>query len=133
MGDTKALAKQLGLEDAVLFLGQRNDVQDLLSAFDAFLLPSLYEGFPVVLVEAQSNGLKCVVSQEANPAETNISGSVAFIPLSASDQEWAAAVLQSDLTRDPMAMERVKDAGYDISDAVGWLTRKYLEMANSPL
>lgn len=133
MGDTKALAKQLGLEDAVLFLGQRNDVQDLLSAFDAFLLPSLYEGLGIVLVEAQCNGLKCFASKDVIPNAVNLTGNIAFISLSASDQEWAAALLQSDLTRDPMAMERVKDAGYDISDAVGWLTRKYLEMANSPL
>ena len=128
MEETKEITHRMGLDQSVLFLGQREDVPALLSAFDAFLLPSLYEGFPVVLVEAQSNGLKCFVSQEANPVSVNITGNVTFIPLPASDETWADTLLQSDLSRDPMALNRVKDAGYDIADATGALTQKYLDM-----
>ena len=128
MEETKALASQMGLREAVLFLGQRSDVTDLLSAFNFFLLPSLYEGFPFVLIEAQANGLKCFVSEEANPSESNLTGNVTFIPLSATDEEWAAAILKSNLSRDYSALDRVKGAGYDVSDAAELLTPKYLDM-----
>lgn len=121
MAAAQALARQLGVENDVIFLGQRSDVRELLSAFDAFLLPSLYEGFPVALVEAQANGLKCFVSKEAVPAETDITGRVSFIPLSESDDVWAETVLRSDLSRDFTAPDRVKAAGYDIADAAGRL------------
>lgn len=53
---------RLGLEKDVLFLGQRNDVNKLYSAMDVFVLPSLYEGLPVVGVEASVNGLPCILS-----------------------------------------------------------------------
>ncbi len=52
----------LGLSDCVRFLGVRNDVNKLYSAMDVFCLPSCYEGLPVVLIEAQANGLPCVAS-----------------------------------------------------------------------
>lgn len=63
-------ADELGLAKDVLFLGQRNDVEKLYSVFDVFCLPSLYEGFGMVLVEAQSNGLAVIVSKNV-PAEAD--------------------------------------------------------------
>lgn len=54
--------KNLGLEKDVFFLGQRSDTNKLYSVFDVFCLPSLYEGLPVVGVEAQANGVPCVFS-----------------------------------------------------------------------
>lgn len=55
--------KKLGLENDVFFLGQRNDTNKLYSVFDVFCLPSLYEGLPVVGIEAQANGVSCVFSK----------------------------------------------------------------------
>ena len=54
--------KKRGIEDKVLFLGLRDDINELMMSFDVFLLPSLYEGLPVVLVEAQTTGVNCIVS-----------------------------------------------------------------------
>lgn len=56
------IIKESGLEDAVLMMGQVNDVNNYLMAFDLIWMPSLYEGLPVTLVEAQAAGLPCVVS-----------------------------------------------------------------------
>lgn len=56
--------KTLGLSDAVLFLGKRNDVYSIYNVMDCFILPSLYEGLPLVGVEAQTNGLKCIFSNK---------------------------------------------------------------------
>ena len=60
----KKKVEKLGLKDSVLFLGQRDDINKLYSAMDVFCLPSLYEGLPVVGVEAQAAGLPCVFSDK---------------------------------------------------------------------
>ena len=57
--EIKNKVRELGLNDSVRFLGQRNDANELYQVFDVFLLPSLYEGLPVVGVEAQASGLLC--------------------------------------------------------------------------
>lgn len=54
--------ENLGIKENVLFLGVRNDVNRMLSASDKFFFPSLYEGFPISLIEAETNGVLCVVS-----------------------------------------------------------------------
>lgn len=53
---------ELGLNDSVKMLGARNDVSNILQAADCFLFPSLWEGLPVTVVEAQASGLRCFVS-----------------------------------------------------------------------
>ena len=60
--EIKQKVEDLGLTDCVQFLGVREDVNELMQAFDLFLLPSLFEGLPVTMVEAQASGLPCVIS-----------------------------------------------------------------------
>lgn len=60
--EMKLLAEKLNIDQNVIFLGMRYDIPDLLQAMDVMIMPSLYEGFPVTLVEAQAAGLPCVVS-----------------------------------------------------------------------
>ena len=78
MDEIKEKVKSLGLENDVFFLGQRSDSNKLYSMFDVFCLPSLYEGLPVVGVEAQANGVPCIFSNNVSK-ETNISGKVVFL------------------------------------------------------
>lgn len=77
----------LGLEHAVLFLGQVDFACKFLSAFDIFLLPSLYEGFPTVLLEAQANGLPSIASGTITPSIA-ITDLVHFVGLDDSKQCW---------------------------------------------
>lgn len=63
----QALAAELGLGDSVIFAGVRSNIQSFYDAMDAFLLPSLFEGLPVVLVEAQTAGLPCFVADTVEP------------------------------------------------------------------
>lgn len=65
-GQVKRRVKELRLVDDVLFLGVRNDIPDILCAMDCFVMPSLFEGLPFVLVEAQASGLPCVISNTIN-------------------------------------------------------------------
>ena len=86
-------AKELGISRSVLFLGVRSDVPDLMQAMDAFLMPSIYEGLPLVLVEAQAAGLPCLIS-DSIPLDCDLKGSaIARMDLSESAASWAAALI----------------------------------------
>ena len=98
-GETRPAVEEklarLGLGDDVRFLGHRNDAGRLYQAMDVFLLPSLYEGLPVVAVEAQAAGLKTVVST-AVTEEAKVRQDMAFLPLSAGAERWAEESLTAD-------------------------------------
>ena len=97
--ETRALAQELGVADRVIFAGVRTNVQVFYHAMDAFLLPSLFEGLPVVLVEAQAAGLPCFVSDTIDRGAAFADG-VHFLPLGDTDA-WAAALAGADLARNP--------------------------------
>ena len=95
-GDTKKEIEEkiveLGIERNVRFLGIRKDIPDLLSIMDAFMLPSLFEGMPNVLIEAQTMGLPCVVSDKITKY-ANITGQVYYLSLDSNYEEWVEKVL----------------------------------------
>lgn len=91
--EIKEKVNRLGLSDSVKFLGQRDDAFELYQVFDVFLLPSLYEGLPVVGVEAQAAGLLCVFSSDMTK-ETKILDSTEFVDLNQNVKEWANKVLK---------------------------------------
>lgn len=78
--EAEKLVRELGMGDSVLFTGNRKDVAELYSAMDVFALPSLYEGFPVVGIEAQANGLPCLFSDHVTE-EIGAAGGAEFIRL----------------------------------------------------
>lgn len=90
--------KVLGLENAVLKVGQISDASKMMSMFDIFLLPSLYEGYPTVLLEAQANGLKSIVSSTITPTIA-LTDLVDFIDLDKTPQVWAEMILEHDFER----------------------------------
>ena len=91
---------------------------------DAFLLPSLFEGLPVVLVEAQTAGLPCFVSDAVDPGAA-FTDRVRFLPVN-DPEAWAAAIAAASLRRDPQAREKAVRAGYDIHTSAGILQEFYL-------
>ena len=127
--EMKKKVSQLGLENCVDFLGARNDVPTLLQVFDLFLLPSLFEGLPLVGIEAQAAGLPVVASNTVTP-ETDITGNVTFFPLDLSASEWADKILDicASFTRKDLT-EKVREAGYDIKQTAQWLQNFYLSKA----
>lgn len=120
--------KDLELEEAVLFLGSRSDVPDLLKAMDVFVFPSLWEGLSVAMMEAQSAGLPCVVS-DTIPKEVGMTDLVTFVSLNESIDTWIAAIekawsKENDRSRYPAL---VAAKGYDIQQNVVWLQNYYVE------
>ena len=119
--------KELKLEDKVIMLGIRNDVNKLLSVFDIFLFPSLYEGMPNTVIEAQANGIPCIVSN-AITNEVKICENIIMIDPNKSDNDWSKICL-SDLTRykDDTNIVKLQKKGYNIDDVVEVFTNKIFE------
>lgn len=89
--EIKEKVDKLGLTDSVKFLGQRSDVNELYSAMDVFLFPSLYEGLGMVLIEAQVAGCKCIAS-DVIPTDAKITNNLIFLNLIDSSELWASLV-----------------------------------------
>ena len=126
MPKIQALASDLGIAENVRFLGVRNDVPDLLQAMDVFVCPSLYEGLPVTMIEAQAAGLPCFISDKV-PAECMITDSVEMIPLSTPPEFWADEIFLTQNTQRTNTHEKVMNAGYDIKENAKWLQNYYME------
>lgn len=94
-GKIETLIEKKGLEDKVKLLGNRNDINELMQAADAFLLPSKFEGLGIVLIEAQAASLPCYTSKDVVPEEVDITNTVKFISLKSLPQEWARIILES--------------------------------------
>lgn len=121
-----AKARELSVENIVCFLGVRNDVKNLLNAFDVFVFPSLYEGLPFTLIETQCNGLPAL-SSDAVTNEVKVCECVDFLSLDASNEEWAQkAVLLSKNAHNPNAYQDVANAGYDINIEAEHLRSYYI-------
>ena len=113
--EIKEKVKDLGLKNNVKFLGQRKDANELYQAMDIFCLPSLYEGLPVVGVEAQANGLLCILSDEMTK-ETKILKSTKFLSINESPKTWADVIFKEykGFKRKDVLNE-IKENGFDIT------------------
>lgn len=104
--------KELKLEDSVKLLGIRDDVEKILQCMDAIIFPSLFEGLPLVLVEAQANGLP-IFASDTITKEIIIGDNVTLISLEKDNEYWAKTILDSNLDRCDN-YESLQKEGYDI-------------------
>jgi len=119
----RELARQEKLEDRVLFLGSRSDVNRLYNAMDCYVFPSLFEGLGVVLIEAQSNGLPCFVSDRVTK-EVDVTHTVKFLPLN--EKAWIDALVGIKQTARLDTNKEIQNAGYDISSVAKDLEDLYI-------
>lgn len=104
----------LQITEKVIFAGVHKHPERYYQAMDCFLLPSLYEGLGIVLLEAQACGLPCVASTEV-PAEVNITGGVDFLPLDETAAYWAKHILRLDREADrSKPYNKIKNSVFDI-------------------
>lgn len=105
--------QQLGLENYVAYLGVRDDVPRILQAGDVFIFPSLYEGFPGAVLEAEASGLWCIVSDSITD-EIEITNHIIRLPLSKGADYWADILEKYQPCDREYSWEKIRDAGYDI-------------------
>ena len=126
MTEIREKCERLGISESVIFAGAQKDTPSYYSAMDVFLFPSLYEGLGSVLIEAQANGLRVVTSKTVVPDDIDVTGSATFVPLEASADVWADAVLAASVRiTDSSANVKVKEL-YDIKSVTENLCRIYL-------
>ena len=123
-----AKIKELGIEEKVDYLGRREDIQQFYNAMDCFILPSLYEGLPVVGLEAESCGLPMFFSTEIT-REANACDLGHFIGLDESAEHWADEILRAVKENIPIRRsyaKEVADAGFDSAGEALRLQEYYL-------
>lgn len=117
--EIKAYVKELHIQESVIFAGLRDDIPDLLSAFDMVLFPSLYEGFPIALVEAQANGVPTVYSNTIT-SEVEMTKSIISAKLN-EQSDWLEKIKlqieeKNSFEKRKVSFLEVKNAGYDIDN-----------------
>ncbi len=115
--------RELNLEQSVIMTGSRNDIPQLLSAMDVFLFPSLWEGLPVTVVEAQAAGLPCLVSDQVT-SEVAVSEAVTYLPIHQGTECWAERAVSSAGKRFDV-IEDIKAAGFDVHSSAAELAEFY--------
>lgn len=128
----KAKVKKMGLEDAVIFLGMRADVNNILQGMDIFLFPSKYEGLSVSLIEAQASGLKCFVSDTVS-SDVKITDLVDFISLEEKPAFWASKILSSYQYIRKNVFFDIKNSGYDIITEINKIEDFYKNVADNKI
>ena len=111
--------KELNLDDKVLFLGAINNVDEILQAFDLFVFPSLFEGLPVTLIEAQISGLKVFVGEKRINSKANINNNKYYVINPSEDrQKWVNIISENlyQYERDNIDIDLIKKSGYDIKE-----------------
>lgn len=125
--DIENYAKELQIDSNIKFLGLRNDIPELLSCMDLFIMTSIHEGLPVVGIEAQASGLPMILS-DCITKEVKLSDNVNYISLDKSAYDWASEIniiSQKEISRQN-AYNNVKEQGFDIKQTVNKIQEIYL-------
>lgn len=130
--DIEQSVEALGIRDSVIFAGVRADVSNMLQSMDVLLMPSLYEGLPLSLVEAQAAGLPCVISSSI-PADCDFQGSyIRRVGLEENIEIWAGEVVKAlnCIRSREDGVRVVEKAGFDIRQEARRLEIIYMSAFN---
>ena len=122
--ETAQQAVELGIADDVIMTGNRNDVPALLSAMDVFAFPSLFEGLPVTLIEAQAAWLPCVISDTIT-RDVDITPLVERLGID-SAEVWADAMLKKRARQD--VTQQIVRAGFDVQASARRMAELYTRL-----
>ncbi|QUL53904.1 glycosyltransferase family 1 protein [Paenibacillus tritici] len=100
-------------QNTVIFLGQIHNINEILQGIDVFILPSLFEGLGIVLIEAQMSGLRCITS-DAVPKDAQITENIDFLSLELSAEKWADTAISNTIENRYIDRKKIADAGFDI-------------------
>ncbi|MCR5492936.1 MAG: glycosyltransferase family 1 protein [Streptococcus sp.] len=126
-GELRNQIKNLGIEDKVRFLGNRSDVNELYQAMDVFVMPSFFEGIPVVGVEAQFANLPCIFSDKV-PKEVKFNKKTTFVSLNSSVEDWVGLIEKKKQTVRNSNKADLQNSQYEIRKAYSILENYYLAL-----
>ncbi len=118
---------RLNLSDSVVLAGVRSDVHVLLNAMDAFVMPSVYEGLGIAIIEAQANGMHCIIS-DTIAKDCDLTDLVHRISLDSAPQVWAKQIISLSQKTREKRIDEIITAGYDIKENAKWLTEHYITL-----
>lgn len=118
--------KKLQLLDKVIFLGNIDNVNEILQAIDLFVFPSIHEGFPLSVIEAQTTGLPCFIS-DVITKDVAVTDLVTFISLEKTQEEWSNIILGNKQLKRENKSDIIKQQKYDIIDMVKQIEEIYLK------
>lgn len=116
--------KKYNILDRVLFLGRRDDINNIMQAMDIFLLPSRFEGLPLVLIEAQCNGLNCIASENIS-YESKITDIIDYLPIN--KEIWVDKILNSKNYVRINNSNIINNKGYSLSEQIKLVEKIYSE------
>lgn len=119
---------QEGIRDDVIMLHNQPNIEDYYQAMDVMVMPSIFEGLPITVVEGLACGVPCVVSKEIT-REVNLTGKVRFIGLDEAPARWVDAIEEVSKENMLETHEVIKSKGYEIKSAAQVLTEKYIALA----
>ena len=133
--ELKRMIASKNLEDYIITCGSRSDVNAIFNLFDLFLLPSLFEGMPVVAVEAQATGVKSIISDTIDQSINLDIGLVSFLPINQGSSIWVDKIIEAMHSNAPrICKEKVEKAfqnsNYSIEKSVGELEHIYYSLSN---
>jgi glycosyltransferase involved in cell wall biosynthesis len=124
--DIENKINDLKLVDKVKFLGVRDDVNRILQAMDVFVFPSLYEGLPVTLIEAQGAGLPCIISDTITNEVDLGMGLINYLPIN-NATNWVKKLQEIELnTSRSIPITKFSEEGYNIRDTAEEIMELYL-------
>jgi glycosyltransferase involved in cell wall biosynthesis len=127
-GNIQNCARNKGIAEHVVFTGSIGNIPEILSAMDVMVLPSLYEGMPLVVLEWQASGLPCIISDSIT-RECKVTDLVEFLPLSIGAKEWAQEIIRvEEQKKDRKYFDTenmMKEAGFDIKENAKELRKLY--------
>lgn len=127
-GEIEKKVKELQIDESVKILEFCDNVNEVYSAFDLFVLPSKFEGLGIVAIEAQANGLNCLLSDKV-PNETQVSEKVKYLSIN-NTEEWVSFIyecyMKKTKTNRNVDKYRIINLGYDINIESKKLEKKYI-------
>jgi glycosyltransferase involved in cell wall biosynthesis len=125
--DIEEQARALGFNGNMHFAGSRTDVPRLMcSGMDVFVFPSVWEGLPMTLIEAQAAGLPCIVSDNITEEASVVPGQSTRISLSAGPTEWAARALGALSKKREWAAQTVGRTDFSVNRSASLLSNLYV-------
>lgn len=124
--DIRQKAIEVGVINDVIFAGIVSNVYDYEQAMDVFLLPSLFEGLPLSIIEAQVSGLRCFTTKDKVSLECSVTDLVTYLPLEIGGDAWAECIINSAKQPRIDHYNKVVEAGYDAKTSAEQLQDFYL-------